>query len=247
MSINTPRKERRNKQRSNGHQARNENALRGLVVSRAGKEFIVEAIDGSSDRQRYRCRAKNHLDLLVGDRVLWEPTQHGNGWIASCEPRDTLIERFTHGHSTKRMAANVTAMVIMIAPKPAPSKRLLNQYLVASCVFGCTPIITLNKADMASPGDPADRLMEHYAALAYTCLRISAKQHQGLNALADLLAQHTAILMGQSGVGKSSLIKAWLPDEPIVVGALSESNALGRHTTSNSTLYHLPAGHLNHF
>ncbi|MEJ2669849.1 MAG: ribosome small subunit-dependent GTPase A, partial [Gammaproteobacteria bacterium] len=220
----------------------NPHALQGLVISRAGKAFIVEASSGPTRGQRYCCHARQHLELVVGDRVLWEAKQHMKGWITSCEPRDTLIERFSHGRSTKLMAANVTALVIVVAPKPAPSRHLINQYLIAATIFGCTPIITLNKFDLMTAGDTSDCIINQYETLGFTCLRISTKDQYGLDALAQLLTHHTAILLGQSGVGKSSLVKAWLPDESIVVGGLSNSNDLGRHTTSNSTLYHLPSG-----
>lgn len=217
-------------------------AQRGLVITRVGKEFIVETLTGPDQGHRQICRAKQQLELLVGDVVLWEKTQNEKGWITDIEPRTNLIERFAGGHSTKRMAANVSALVIIFAPKPTPSARLLDQYLVAAYLCKASPILVLNKADLLKSDDRAQNLLDFYTNLGFTGCSISAKGQRGLDELARLLAPHTAILLGQSGVGKSSLVQAWLPDEQIRVGALSEHTALGRHTTSNSTLYHLPTG-----
>lgn len=214
----------------------------GLIITRAGKEFVVETLSGPDEGRRQICRAKQQLELLVGDIVLWEKTQNDKGWIVEIEPRSNLIERFAGGHSTKRMAANVSALVVIFAPRPTASARLLDQYLVAAHLCQAEPILVLNKADLLSEDDRAQHLLDFYTALGFTGCAISAKSQRGLDTLADLLAPHTAILLGQSGVGKSSLVKAWLPDEQIRVGALSEHTALGRHTTSNSTLYHLPTG-----
>jgi len=217
--------------------------LRGLIISRAGKEFIVETLAGPDQGQRQICRAKQQLELLVGDVVHWEKTQNDKGWILAHEPRSNLIERFAGAHSTKRMAANVSALVIIIAPRPTPSAKLIDQYLVAAHLCQAEPIMVLNKADLLQgEQDKAQALLSFYTGLGFTCCAISTKANRGLDTLAKLLAPHTAILLGQSGVGKSSLVKAWLPDEQIRVGAISEHTALGKHTTSNSTLYHLPTG-----
>lgn len=221
---------------------RADGTLTGLIVSRAGKEFIVESLSGPDTGHRQLCRAKQQLELLVGDIVHWERTQHDKGWIVALEPRQNLIERFSGAHSTKRMAANVSALVILFAPRPTPSARLLDQYLIAARLCQAEPILVLNKADLLAEGDRAQSLLDFYSELGFTCCAISTKSRQGLRDLADILQTHTAILLGQSGVGKSSLVKAWLPDEEIRVGAISEQTALGRHTTSNSTLYHLPTG-----
>lgn len=218
------------------------NTQTGLIITRAGKEFIVETLSGADRGHRQICRAKQQLELLVGDVVRWEQTQNDKGWIVAIEPRSNLIERFTGGHSTKRMAANVSALVVIFAPRPTASARLIDQYLVAAHLCQADPILVLNKADLLDEDDKAQHLLDFYLALGFAGCAISAKSQQGLDQLAELLAPHTAILLGQSGVGKSSLVKAWLPDEQIRVGALSEHTALGRHTTSNSTLYHLPTG-----
>jgi len=215
----------------------------GLIVSRAGKAFIVETLEGPNKGQRVIAQAKRQLSLLVGDQVVWEKKSNDQGWITDLLPRTNVIERFTGAYSSKQMASNVSALAVIFAPKPSPSANLINQYLVAAEVFNCQAILVLNKYDLiAKQSHLAQELFERYEALGFEVYAISAKSRQGLDALAKALSGHTSILLGQSGVGKSSLVKAWLPSKEISVGAINEQNNLGRHTTSNSTLYHLPSG-----
>ncbi len=142
------------------------------------------------------------------------------------------------------IAANISQLVVVLAPQPEPTGYLLDQYLVAAERIGVRGIICLNKADMLDDAGQADfrRRFCHYERLGYPVIQISAKTEHGLDPLLDKLSGQTSILVGQSGVGKSSLVNALIPRQDIAEGRLSQATGLGRHTTSTATLYQLASG-----
>ncbi|MCG8043010.1 MAG: ribosome small subunit-dependent GTPase A, partial [Candidatus Thiodiazotropha endolucinida] len=144
----------------------------------------------------------------------------------------------------KPLAANISQLVIVLAPKPEPSGYLLDQYLVTAETIKIPPLIAINKIDLLTEETESAFIdqFEIYAGIGYPIINISAKREHGLDTLIDHLKHETSILLGQSGVGKSSLINALLPDHDIETGRLSEATGLGRHTTSAATCYNLPQG-----
>jgi len=159
--------------------------------------------------------------------------------------RHGVLSRPDFNGREKALAANLDRIVVVLAVEPEPSDYLLDQYLIAAegIGIGIETLIVFNKADLA----PTDRsppwdAFAHYAAIGYPLLPVSTRTGEGMGRLLDELAGHTCILVGQSGVGKSSLIQTLLPDQDIQVGRLSEATGLGRHTTSAATLYRLPGG-----
>jgi ribosome biogenesis GTPase len=144
----------------------------------------------------------------------------------------------------KAIAANISQLVVVLAPHPEPTGYLLDQYLVAAERIGVVGLICLNKSDLLD--DNARRAFRlrfaHYEAIAYPVIQISAKSEHGLDPLLECLRERTSILVGQSGVGKSSLINALIPRENVIEGGLSDATGLGRHTTSAATLYSLQSG-----
>jgi ribosome biogenesis GTPase / thiamine phosphate phosphatase len=131
---------------------------------------------------------------------------------------------------------------VVIAPEPPPHANLLDRYLAAAEDAGLHALILLNKTDLGAQAAALEPLLDVYRAIGYPVLRASAAQAGGIAALAAALAGHTTAFVGQSGVGKSSLIATLLPHEDIRVGELSQAVAKGRHTTTTARLYHLPAG-----
>ena len=212
----------------------------GLVITRYGKTLLVEDPKGL----RYHCHCRQHLPQPVaGDRVTWheEPTHKDQGIVVAVTPRRTLITRERPHHPVKPLAANVTQMIIMVAPQPIPTALIIDSYLVSAQAVGLVPLIVFNKMEQAT--EICHRFLQLYTKLGYTALSLSVHQKQGVDTLATHLQDHTSIVVGQSGVGKSSLIQALLPEEiniTIAAATPMEKEQQGRHTTVKAQLYHLP-------
>lgn len=215
----------------------------GVIVARFGAQVIVEGEEGSHAGLRQRCHLRTHLNHLVcGDRVIWQPGAE-QGVVTADLPRDSVLERPDSRGHLRPMAANIDRMVIVIAPQPEPFANLVDRYLVVAETAGITPILLLNKQDLLNgPNDPAQQLLSRYSQLGYTTLGTCSHDGRGLPALREALRDHTSVVTGQSGVGKSSLLNALLGSETARTGALSEAADKGRHTTSMTELFHLPGG-----
>jgi ribosome biogenesis GTPase len=139
---------------------------------------------------------------------------------------------------------NIDYIVIVIAPLPEPHANLIDRYLVAAESVDIEPLILLNKVDLLDTDGRAaiDQLLSVYPKIGYKVLEASTQTMDGLSALKNILADRTSVFVGQSGVGKSSLINALLPGVDIKVGALSKAHAKGTHTTTTAKLFHFPDG-----
>lgn len=181
---------------------------------------------------------------VCGDRVQLEETSDTIGVVSAIEPRKNRFARADARQRMQVIAANLDYVLIVIAARPAPSRDLLERYLVAVHSLDIDPAIVVNKADLGEPGDtpsegPLSRLSE-YRDLAYPVVRTSCKAEPGVQPLASLIAGKTSILVGQSGVGKSSLVNRLVPDLEVQTGALSHATGKGRHTTTTTMMYSLP-------
>ncbi|MEY4590784.1 MAG: hypothetical protein RL497_2860 [Pseudomonadota bacterium] len=211
----------------------------GLVISPLRQQAeIQDCLSGA----RHRCHLRANLPpLTVGDRVIWqagEPT----GVVVALKPRRNCIQRPDSFGKLKLVAANVDCALIVLAPEPVAHANLIDRYLVALHALDIRPVLVLNKSDLLNPGHPMLKLASGYQALGYTCLTVSAQEPLSLQPLQAVLAAGTSILVGQSGVGKSSLLQALLPEQSIKVGELSEGVAKGRHTTTHARLYPFACG-----
>jgi ribosome biogenesis GTPase len=193
----------------------------------------------------FRCQTRQHIGHPVcGDRVIWQQVDETTGVVTALLPRSSVLSRPDYGGRHKPLAANITQLVIVLAPKPEPSGYLLDQYLVTAETIAIPPLIAVNKIDLLQ-GEIADEFMqrfESYRSIGYPIIGVSAKREHGLDLLIDKLKHQTSILLGQSGVGKSSLVNALLPSMKVETGRLSRATGLGRHTTSAATCYTLPQG-----
>jgi ribosome biogenesis GTPase len=213
----------------------------GLVVVRHGANLAVEDPHG----RVHHCLARRHIgEPVCGDRVVWQRTDNGQGVVTALQPRSTVLSRPDYAGRDKPLAANLTQLVILIAPRPEPSGYLVDQYLVAAELMGVKARIVANKMDLLDEDEaPLFRgRFAHYADIGYPVLWTSLRAAGGIGSLLQALTGETSILVGQSGVGKSSLVKVLLPDREIQVGRLSRATGLGRHTTSAATCYRLPQG-----
>jgi ribosome biogenesis GTPase len=217
------------------------NGQPGLVLAHFGQASLVE--DGNGEV--FRCATRRNLPRTVcGDRVLWQASNPREGVIVRLLERDTTLVRPDNNNRVRPVAANLDQIVIVIACKPSFEYGMLDRYLVAAELIGATPVIVVNKSDLLDTESRAklEQRLSIYQEAGYSLLFISTRTTDGLKDLHQQLKPHTSILVGQSGVGKSSLVQALLPDLDIRTGALSQVTGLGRHTTTVTMLYHLPDG-----
>ena len=209
----------------------------GLVVAAHGRRGLLEAPDGR--RLPYAIRGRR-LQPVCGDRVRYEKPAGADDWlITAIEPRRNELSRIaTRGNGGECIAANLTQLVAVCAPRPEPDWFLIDRYLCAAELLGCHGTLLWNKADLAPPPPELDE----YRQLGYTCLAVSAAGATGLDALRHLMHHETSVLVGQSGVGKSSLINALVADAAAVTGELSAARTVGRHTTTAVLLYDVGNG-----
>jgi len=219
----------------------NGEALGGTIVSRYGAHLAVEDEGG----RLHDCTARQHLGALVcGDRVAWQAVSDGLGVVTVRLERKSALVRPGYDGSDRALAANVDRIIIVAAPRPELSEALIDRYLVAAELTGIAPLILLNKLDLlaANRRSAVLRRLDPYRNIGYELCSASTHAHHGLDELVTQLRGHTSVLVGQSGVGKSSLIKALLPDREVRTGELSPTRQLGRHTTTTAMLYRLPQG-----
>lgn len=217
----------------------------GLVIAHFGVQVEVEALEGELAGQIVRCHLRANLPALVtGDRVVWRPGNQGSGVIVAQLPRTSELCRPDMRGLLKPVAANVDLIVIVFAPLPTPHANLIDRYLVAAEHAGIQPLLLLNKCDLVDDQNGAmlDSLLEAYRQLGYALLEVSAHGGGGMDDLRARLDGHTSVFVGQSGVGKSSLVNSLLPGVDTRVGALSELTGKGTHTTTTARLFNFPGG-----
>jgi len=214
---------------------------KGLVITRHGKSLIVETSNGDL----FHCHIRPTIgDPVCGDHVAWKDCGNKQGVIEAIIERGTLLTRTTASQRTKPLAANINQMVIVCAISPPIDDLLIDKYLVAAEHNSISAVLVINKIDLFSAiSESATRqLMSIYENIGCRLLYTSAKINAGVDVLSEQLKDRASILVGQSGVGKSSLINTLLPDQKARVGALVKLHGFGAHTTSTTTLFHLPQG-----
>ncbi|ARU55897.1 ribosome small subunit-dependent GTPase A [Oleiphilus messinensis] len=218
---------------------------RGTIIAHFGKQIDVEALEGEDKGSIHRCHVRANIEALVtGDEVIWRAAPDSGGVIEALLPRRSLLQRPDNYGVLKPVASNIDHIIIVQAPVPEPYPTLLDRYLVAAETMDITPVILLNKTDLINEQNREyiNTLFGRYSDLGYRVIHASAKQQDGLQELFEFTQDKTTVFVGQSGVGKSSLIQMLLPEEEIKVGALSEFNQKGTHTTTTAKLFHLPMG-----
>ena len=213
-------------------------ARMGLVVAGYGRHCIVETAGG----ERFLChpRAKKS-EVVVGDRVRWQPSAD-EGVIEKIEPRRNLFWRQDELRS-KAFAANLDLVLILLAAEPVFSQSQLARALIAAEAQRITPLIGLNKRDLAQPFAAAWRRLAPYAAMGYELLPLALQDpaDPGAARLRERLGGHVTLVLGPSGTGKSTLTNRFAPGAAAATRETSKALNSGKHTTTSTTWYWLDA------
>ncbi len=181
-----------------------------------------------------------------GDRVVIAPSDDASWVVDDILPRRNQFMRADARGRPQVVAANLDRVVVTLAHRPLPSRDLLDRYLVAVHSLDLEPVIVVNKVELPlEPGHAGAETIaciDDYRQLGYEVAETSCKGPPGVTALDPLVTERTSILVGQSGVGKSSLIRQLIPDRDIQTGALSRVTGKGTHTTTTTIRYDLPGG-----
>jgi ribosome biogenesis GTPase len=209
--------------------------MRGRVVAAHGRQYIVETADG----QRLPCfpRGKKS-EVACGDDVEITQSSPDQGVIDAILPRRHLLYR-SNEIRQKLIAANVDQLVVVVACEPAFSDDLVTRALIAAESQEIEVLIVLNKCDLAERLPAARRQTGVFAGLGYRVLELCARDHA--EDLRPQLQGRTSVLVGQSGMGKSTLVNALIPEAGAATREISQALDSGKHTTTHATLYHLDA------
>lgn len=206
----------------------------GVVIAAFGKRYDVELADG----KQISCVTRGKKsDLACGDHVEIKQTTDHEGVIENIQPRTSLLYR-SNEFRKKYLAANVTQVVIVLAAVPSFYEDLLNRCLIAAEAAGIRALILLNKSDLPETAAAMEKLAL-YKSLGYTVQPLSALHNA--DQLRPWLQGQTSVLVGQSGMGKSTLVNALLPGIHIRTQEVSSVLDSGKHTTTSARLYHLDA------
>ena len=211
----------------------------GLLISHYGKTSLVE----DNDKNIITCKNRPNLPALVcGDNVIWQPAEKENeGVIVAVNDRQSELVRPDKNGRKRIIAANIDQILIVTAAKPALNEGLLDRYLVAAELTNITPVIIFNKTDLLTDDEYQDyqQRLKLYQDIGYQVIYASCKQQHGLDELHQCLSNKTSVFVGQSGVGKSSLVNSLLPGALAETKEVSDATGKGQHTTTTARLYHL--------
>ena len=210
------------------------NEVIATVIAAHGRHYLALA-----DGKRLQCVTRGKKsDIAVGDRIHLHMTSENQGVIESIGERATLLYR-SDQYKSKLLASNVTQLFIVVATEPGFADDLISRGLVASEAAGVRAHLVLNKIDVTASLARARERLQAYASLGYPVHEVSARTAPEATCatLGPLLAGESTILIGQSGMGKSSLINLLVPDADIAVREISAALDTGKHTTTFTRLY----------
>lgn len=207
----------------------------GLVVARHRRHVVVE----DATRTRRTCLTRGRrLAPLVGDRVLWRKDE-GSSVVTAVLERESTLTRIDARGRREDVAANVDQLLVVTATEPKTDTFLLDRYLAGAELLRLRGGVIFNKVDLLPR---APDFLAVYATIGYPVHCTSARAGTGLDELSAVMRGRRSAMVGQSGVGKSSLLNALLGESAQAVGTLSEKSGHGRHTTTAAMLYRLPGG-----
>ncbi len=221
------------------------------VISHHGRQLYAEIYDAENQPRKIKCKIRQNLgDIACGDYVIVQQmlsadqeahSSETQNVVVAVKERSNLLVKTGFGGSVKPVAANIGQVVIVTSILPKPNPYLIDRYLTAAENLPAKALIIINKIELLD--DKSKKEIENLTALyreiGYHVICSSMKNNIGLDEISDALSNTTSILVGLSGVGKSSIVKAILPKEEIKIGETSEATGEGKHTTTVSALYHL--------
>ena len=208
------------------------------VIAAYGRHLLIE--DETGDVRLARPRGRE-LDIVCGDRVHCEQLAGGETIATQVVERRTVLRRSNARGRPEALVANITQLAVIVAPLPKPDLFVVDRYLAAALGAGIGALIVINKSDLPLPAALTAELTA-YGAAQYPLLHVSARDAASLAPLREQLGGAVTALVGQSGVGKSSLIRALaVPGHDAEVGELMRTEE-GRHTTTASRLYECNSG-----
>ena len=206
----------------------------GKVITRYGQRQLVENEQG----RVFQSVSRQNIGLSVaGDRVLFQKTKHDEAIVTAIYPRDSELKR-----QGKLIAANIDQLWLVVALEPHYEFELIDRYLIMAENSKLPIGIIVNKIELSSDEKSTTKDFLNYKSLGYDVHFVSVKNQTNLDSFKEKLVNKSHIFLGQSGVGKSSLINSLIPDLELRVNEISNKSKLGKHTTTNTTIYHIPSG-----
>ena len=215
------------------------NLSSGIVACRFGSQ--VDVI--TEDHQTVRCSVRRTVNsITTGDNVLWHndaANSDNRGIVEIVKPRISELHRPDFYDGLKPIAANITRIFIVSSILPELSTNIIDRYLIACEETGIKPVIVVNKIDLLTLEQRENLLqnLDFYSKLGYELFYISTVTGDGLKELKEAFQDHFSVVVGQSGVGKSSLLNALIGSNEAYTNSISENSNLGQHTTTSSRLY----------
>lgn len=208
------------------------------VTATFGRHLLVRNAAGEELRARPFGRG---LNVVCGDNVRCRADPHHDEvHVVEILPRRTALYRSNLRGMTEPVVANLSRLLVVLAPVPVPDLFVLDRYLAAAASGGIVGLLVVNKTELGIDAGLREQL-DTFSAAGYRWLSCSVRTGEGIDAVLQVCAGQTAALVGQSGVGKSSLVDRLVPDAGVAVGELVRQEE-GRHTTTASRLFDLSLG-----
>ena len=211
-----------------------EKEYQGRVITRYGQRQLVEDENG----RVFQSVSRQNIGFSVaGDKVLFQKTKHDDAIVTAIYPRDSELKR-----QDKLIAANIDQLWLVVAIEPHYEFELIDRYLIMAENSNLPIGIIVNKIELSTNKSKTENDFLNYQSLGYDVHFLSVKKQINLDFFKEQLINKSHIFLGQSGVGKSSLINSLIPDLQLRVNEISSKSKLGKHTTTNTTIYHIPSG-----
>jgi len=211
-----------------------EKEYQGIVITRYGQRQLVEDENG----RVFQSVSRQNIGFSVaGDKILFQKTKHDDAIVTAIYPRDNELKR-----QDKLIAANIDQLWLVVAIEPHYEFELIDRYLIMAENSNLPIGIIVNKIELSTTKSKTENDFLNYQSLGYDVHFLSVKKQINLDFFKEQLVNKSHIFLGQSGVGKSSLINSLIPDLQLRVNEISSKSKLGKHTTTNTTIYHIPSG-----